>query len=453
MKKKKPKNTIADQKLRQAQSINNFLQKLEYVCDVAAGEGAYSSIPAEYKIQIYKFRGSPLKVRHTGDSHINSKDIKELESYLHQGLKEGKMTLRENDERTVSFADYFYVVNPLWTVVCKEDSLFEGQRLFDDLNKYHQEQDNVYCNSLEHYIMSTCLFLSDFRNKWTYDYNLRFFLEEWLNLNEYNGASRQSLSWRLYQKGDFRLHQEVTIGVQEIESRHFIVNNEKRTGIRLVWWHFDHKDRENKIAPVDINLSRIEPNTSFGGLKIPVYIQSHAIDRMLERLHFDFSNQALLPLVQKIFTTEIIPLSEKRFLMAYYLYGFKCGYLLAQYIDGCLLIRTFLFMTNNGTPEGQKLEEQTRLLKEDRKYLNIDSLRGLLNSDLLKNNEAQRIFINAGCGSLIKLCRKIEEFRKEKRSKSNDVEKERKFTNFLSGLTEYIKTDNEETITKEEKLL
>ncbi len=70
--------------------------------------------------------------------------------------------------------------------------------------------------------------------------------------------------------------------------------------------------------------------------------------------------------------------------------GKKAGYFRVDIIEGVLLVRTFLFIPNNITPEGQLLEKNTGLQKLDKKYLAI------------------RILDKSGCNSLIELYKKIE---------------------------------------------
>lgn len=90
-------------------------------------------------------------------------------------------------------------------------------------------------------------------------------------------------------------------------------------------------------------------------------------------------------------------------LVEYRFFGTKAGYFRADIVNGIILLRTFLFVTNNGTPEGQLLEKNTGLQKLDKKYLTIDKLSTFMNSDLDKNEEVQKIFKNSGCQCLVDL--------------------------------------------------
>ena len=68
-----------------------------------------------------------------------------------------------------------------------------------------------------------------------------------------------------------------------------------------------------------------------------------------------------------------------------------------------IVIRTFLFVTNNGTPEGQMLENVTGLQKLDKKYLALDKLSTFMTSDIGGNEKVKEIFTSAGCQCLLEL--------------------------------------------------
>ena len=68
-----------------------------------------------------------------------------------------------------------------------------------------------------------------------------------------------------------------------------------------------------------------------------------------------------------------------------------------------LVIRTFLFLTNNGTPEGKKLHNLIGLQKADKEFLKIDKLSTFVNSDIKENEKLKALFCEAGCGDLFQL--------------------------------------------------
>ena len=79
------------------------------------------------------------------------------------------------------------------------------------------------------------------------------------------------------------------------------------------------------------------------------------------------------------------------------------GYFRGDIIEGRIILRTFLFITNNGTPEGDRLLANTGLKKEDKNYLAIDKISTFIKSDIDTNQRVKEIFVNAGCGSIFEI--------------------------------------------------
>jgi hypothetical protein len=144
-------------------------------------------------------------------------------------------------------------------------------------------------------------------------------------------------------------------------------------------------------------------------MPLKVYIQPHALERVKERLgNFAYgleSTLILTGLIEKITSRT----SNGGFLFAIRYLSLKMGYIKADMVGDMLIIRTFLFLTNNGTPEGKKLEELLGVQKEDKQYLGIDKLDTFIHSDIDQNPELKDIFIEAGCGDLFKLKKYIED--------------------------------------------
>jgi hypothetical protein len=79
----------------------------------------------------------------------------------------------------------------------------------------------------------------------------------------------------------------------------------------------------------------------------------------------------------------------------------KVGYLVADLKDDKLIIRTFLFLTQNGTPEGNKLVELYGLGKLDKSFLAMDKLSTFLTTDMCSDSNLSEIFQQAGCQYLL----------------------------------------------------
>jgi hypothetical protein len=65
-----------------------------------------------------------------------------------------------------------------------------------------------------------------------------------------------------------------------------------------------------------------------------------------------------------------------------------------------LLLRTFLFLTNTGTPEGKKLDKLLGIRKIDKQYLELDTAYAFMNTDLLNSPWLCDLLVEAGCEQL-----------------------------------------------------
>lgn len=137
--------------------------------------------------------------------------------------------------------------------------------------------------------------------------------------------------------------------------------------------------------------------------KLAVYIQRHALQRLQERLGL------LAGMVQEAiyrqFRTGDIRFFKKTgtSLIELRVMEKKLGYLVCVLAEEKVVIRSFLFVTNDGTPEAKKLAELTRLNVLDKKYLGIDTLAGFASFEISKNVQLAAVFTEAGLGELFEL--------------------------------------------------
>ncbi len=85
----------------------------------------------------------------------------------------------------------------------------------------------------------------------------------------------------------------------------------------------------------------------------------------------------------------------------------KAGYFRFDVVGNIIVVKTFLFLTNSGTPEGDLLAKNTGLKVLDMKYLTIDKLSTFMSSDIANNVQINKIFTDAGCQSLFELYAKV----------------------------------------------
>jgi hypothetical protein len=234
-----------------------------------------------------------------------------------------------------------------------------------------------------------------------------------------------------YLNHEFSLNPSLTNGLGntieiktcKIQSSSLIVDNIPRPVLRVGYAFPNFGIDWISIEAASLNLEGYP-----SGASLDVYIQSHALQRLSERidcfqigtLHYNMFISLKFP---RVFYD-----SNHNILLEFRYFDVKAGYFLAEIIDEKLLIRTFLFITNNGTPEGQKLQSLTGLQKFDKKYLSLDKLSTFMTSDIGKNEIITELLISADCGCLLDLYEKTNSI-SIKNSKHFDAEFMLKYIN------------------------
>ncbi len=178
--------------------------------------------------------------------------------------------------------------------------------------------------------------------------------------------------------------------------------------------------------------------------EIDVYIQSHALKRLAERLDLLDKKAINYALNENTCTLQYFDFYKGYIFLKFIVHDIKVGYLVASIIDDKLIFRTFLFVTHNSTPEGDKLKEITGLEKNDVSYWKIDRLSTLVNINEEAYPELVNIFKDAGLEDLIQL--KDKDFNVDKMQITNlDA-----FMDFLNKSQESMKLINKEVMIPEE---
>ncbi|GHN01163.1 hypothetical protein WSM22_26520 [Cytophagales bacterium WSM2-2] len=177
---------------------------------------------------------------------------------------------------------------------------------------------------------------------------------------------------------------------------HFTIDGQTRPAYRVGWMFPDHDMRW-----AEIKSSSLQPGHQ-KDMTMPVFIQSHALLRMKERIGID-TGLIYYSLYESLLTVSQHQLDNGKILIDYLYQRKKIGYLVCSIQADKVLIHTFLFITHQGTPEGKKLYELTGIQKADNKFLAIDKLTTFLSYDLENNELVKNIFIEAGCAQLLEM--------------------------------------------------
>jgi hypothetical protein len=151
------------------------------------------------------------------------------------------------------------------------------------------------------------------------------------------------------------------------------------------------------------------------GEKLPVYVQPHVLRRLEERLDE--------PALKDIFNTSIYRSLTRKFVVANseeptvlvpFVIGrppVKVGYLTVARLPNMLLIKTFLFLTLEATPEGRKLSRIMTWDRDEMSYHKLDRVSTFLKTDLIDSKPFVERMELAGFGDFLKWVRA---FRKDR---------------------------------------
>ncbi len=182
------------------------------------------------------------------------------------------------------------------------------------------------------------------------------------------------------------------------ETVYLLINGEKHSAIQLGWVTPSMKWHMLKVKPSQLGF-KVE------GLDIPldIFVQKHALMRLKERINI--TPGVMHEILFLTFAEDKIKhvFRDGKSLVEFRISNEKAGYFLVKLHGNQLIVHTFLFLTNDRTPEGDKLKKLLALVKTDKKYLEIDNLPAFNAYRIYENETLSKLFEEAGCGSLLKL--------------------------------------------------
>lgn len=199
-------------------------------------------------------------------------------------------------------------------------------------------------------------------------------------------------------KDDLRLELITSLSGIPAQKKHIKLNGNFRPAYRLgkinAQTYFEWCQIKAETLPDSIQKKHSE--YSF-------YIQSHAINRMKERLDLLDSESVNYTIWESTVSKPLFIRHKHYTLLAVKVHGIRIGYFVVEPIDDILIIKTFLFITHSCTPEGDKLKENTGLGKSDISYWKIDRLSTFVNLDKEKYPKLMQLFTDAGMKDLSQL--------------------------------------------------
>jgi len=384
MSKKNKSKSLKLQKLEQAQHKNSYLKKIkETLCRLGYPQ-AYKLISDADLEVFFLSRLRPIKLiaDHEQSCEIIAKDLKLVNKLLAKHLQDTQV---EVGPRKIKFSMYDFncYVNTIYLYWCNVDK-FEGK----NAQKFHEMVD----------------LFDDNYQKLKLDFYEK--VDEYLHLISWicSESTTRILSFQmeLPENGNMQpkhtvFYNNYVMSFTKPQSHILTIDGNPRRIFRIGAYKFC------KINWLEITPEILGEVNIMGNLSLKIYIQIHVLERIKERLGQTYLEQSNFLILISILNHEIIRADDGDYLFTLVTENIKLGYLKATRIGDILLFRTFLFLTNNGTPEGKKLSQLLHIQKEDKKYLGIDKLSTYINSDIEQNEQILEIFKQAGCAGLFEL--------------------------------------------------
>jgi len=352
----------------QKQVQANAAKILETTCDLLVGAGYYVRFPAYSRALILENRYNPVKLIGSDDKTVAEIFRNSLSSTF----------ISTTTGKQISLAEYFR--EGLMLIQYVEMMSRESTELPSDLVKAFEPyfaQTEYYRSAITeliHILRRLAIICSD----WS-DTILSYALDSLCAIKGITAPNQVTLTE----------HRPQLISIQ--------LDGHKRELLRAGWADVLGGINWISIPPGKIGFE------SPGEENLPVYIQRHALNRLNERLGLHKG------LIHESIAETLLAESSKWYrkndktMVPLEIFGKKLGYLLISTEQQKIIIRSFLFLTNNGTREGNQLSELTRLAPLDKQYLGMDTLRGFAGYNFSTDHQLAELLSAAGCGDLLQV--------------------------------------------------
>ncbi len=351
------------------QGKKEFKRKLLRLLRASGLENAYYLIPSKVIEGMYKIRFRSVRIE-PASNNIPSRILKGTKKHLDDLLKEKKITIVEGGDE-IALKDYLCIAPSFVYFITQNEQCPKRELLlekFAHLIKVVEEEHIptemlIYCS----WLISTNICRINHRFYW-FEYH-----PEFRNNQMYDCLYMHSSE-----------AEKININLNKIGRKVF------RVGYPVA---------EEGVEWVSVTRTGLGIEGPYADCPVEVYIQTHAFNRLKERI--DCVGASLLHFYLFASLNDLkVQRVNGHILIEYRLKDYKVGYLVFDLKKDKLVLKTFLFITMDGTPEGEKLREMWGIQAIDKKYLEIDRLSTFVLSDIKDNQELRDQFILSGCEDL-----------------------------------------------------
>lgn len=390
MKKKEKKKSPQQLKQEELHQKNCYLKRIKAMMGIVGDESAYELLSPNGVEMLYFFRLRPVKLISPDDpkQKVTKHDLDILNDQLNQLLRQSFVGLGP-EKKQVCLYDYYCFTETLYFFLrhADKDYCLNPQVFKEKLTAFNDDFNEIRVEALSKLTDSLDLL------SWLFSQTIRY--------NIRTEAEPRKEAKSPYDRSAF--YNNYIVYFEKPETELLEIEGHKRTVFQLGVF------KNNTLIRIALTPEQLGVTGMLQQLPLNVYIQAHAIDRIKERIGDHFMSTSSVDIFTAILSKKPFRSDDGGFLFPYLYMQKRLGYLKANLIGDKIIIRTFLFLTNNGTPEGKKLVSLLGVQKEDKKYLGIDKLSTFINSDIEANETLKEIFTQAGCGSLFEMKKHLKE--------------------------------------------
>jgi len=367
----------AQKKQQQNELKTRFITRIKALIDSYAGPQHTAKIPLLWIEKLYELRYSVLKAKPHADATINRIKIVHINKFINYSMQQHELTLGNGNKVPLQWwvSEGITLLNAMQSLNEDKNPQYEDMlvhfRPYLFGTKPYEEAQQLILDILEE---STRL-LGDFN-----DCLIRMDISETTCFSQFNETN------------------DVIIRTFKPELNYELLDGQKKPARRLGWVNDEFEWRFSKVKA-----SLLGFKTGSLDIPLPVYVHKHALDRLKERINI--VPGVMHEILFHIFNEDkiahhVVPGGS---LVMYPVADEKVGYLVVKLHADKIVVHTFLFLTNNGTPEGLKLAQLLEIEKADKQFLQIDNLPAFNAYHIDQNPVLSKLFKQAGCGSLLKL--------------------------------------------------
>ena len=377
--KKKKRLSPHKKDLLRAECKKHFFERVRHIFSFAGGEAEFDTLTKRELERIYFRRGIPFKIIMAPGDTIPEENFKEIKHYVINAIKMELYPLTEKGDSLSLFELFTVGLSVIIYLEQLEEDDYKNAGEVKKLQNKFKSMESIIDGAGFRLLMN--LMVTGFMES---DLTSRFY---WLDYDP-----------SIFKTARTGIKNTIVVHSTVPEKISVALEGDKYRPAFKIYCIYSRGTQYIRVKRSLLGLKDYGADS-----EIDLYIQMHAVQRLKERLDCLDIVGINICLYFSLKESKIINAGKNDYLIEFRIDSIVVGYLVAHIQEEKLIIRTFLFVTQSGTPEGEKLKELYGLGRLDVSYLELDKLSTYIYTDLCTNPGVSKIFREAGCQYLLDL--------------------------------------------------